>query len=552
MYKLPLTLAVAALLTGCAATGTDHLETDAPAAQLFEGLGAHDRAITTTSPEAQTYFTQGMAWLYSFNHDEAIRAFAKVSELDPECAMGWWGIALAEGPNYNDPQMTKERNRAAWGALQEALERIDNTNALERALIEALSARYAKSPPKDRSKLDQAYADAMAKVWAAYPNDSDVGTFYAEAMMVQRPWKLYSADGEPEGDTPLIVETLERVMELDPGNPGANHLFIHAIEPSTEPGRAVAAADRLCNQIPSAGHMNHMPSHIYVQVGMWDESVEQNTAAMNADAAYRAASPDQGLQHMYMTHNSHMLAYSAMMVGREHEAMQAARRMWSDIPPEVLEQFGGYIDNWLSSVYDVQKRFGRWEELIAEPAPPEYLPMTTAIWHAHRAIAFAALKDFDAAEREQELFREAYAAFPEETVFSEDPVNRILEVSEHFIEGELALQRGDLEQAIEHLEQAVAAEDELSYGEPPQWLQPTRHTLGAVYLEAGRFEDAERVYREDLAKWRGNGWSLYGLSRALEQQGETAEAAEVRAQFEEAWAKADAPTTTSCLCLPNV
>lgn len=538
-------------LTGCAASGTDHLEVDAARAQLFEGLGTRGYEVTTTSPEAQAYFDQGLAWLYAFNHDEAIRSFARAAELDPECAMAWWGIALSEGPNYNDPMMTDERNDASWGALVEALERIDQTTPRERALIEALSTRYMEPAPEDRSDLEQAYADAMAKVWAAYPEDSEIGVLYAEAMMVQRPWKLYSGEGEPEGDTLHIVATLERVMELDPGNPGANHLYIHAVEPSKTPDRAIAAADRLCDQVPGAGHLDHMPSHIYVQVGQWNKSVDQNRLAMHADDRYRELSPDQGIQHMYMVHNAHMLAYSAMMVGREADAMRAARAMWSNVPDEVLQSVAPYIDLWMTSVYDVQKRFGRWDEILDEPAPPSFLPLTTAVWRAHRAIAFAAKHDFEAAEREHEAFREACAQQPEESVFGGDPVSRILEVSEHFIAGEIALQKGEWEEAIEHLELAVEAEDTLAYGEPPQWLQPTRHTLGAVYLKAGRFEDAERVYREDLVKWRGNGWSLFGLGRALQEQGKGDEAQEVIGEYHAAWEFADEPTTTSCKCIPS-
>ncbi|MFT7676143.1 MAG: tetratricopeptide (TPR) repeat protein [Planctomycetota bacterium] len=546
-----LALATSALFA-CASTGTDHIDTDGTRAQVFEGMGPHMRTMTTDSAEAQEYFGQGVAWMYAFNHDEAIRSFARAAALDPTSAMPWWGIAACEGPNYNDPVMTEERSAAAWGALQEARARMEGSTDLETALIEALSARYAKPWPDDRSGLEQAYADAMAKVWAAFPDDTDVGTLYAESMMVQRPWKLYSAAGEPEGDTHLIVEVLERAMALDPGNPGANHLYIHAVEPSLDPGRAIPAADRLCTQVPGAGHLDHMPSHIYIQVGMWNESIRANTAALKADSRYRELSPDQGIQHMYMVHNAHMLAYSAMMVGREQEAMDAARVMWTSVPEEVLAGVGPYIDLWMTSVYDVQKRFGRWDAILAEPAPPKYLPITTAVWRAHRAIAFAAKHEFDNAESEYRKFRLAQADIPEESVFGGDPVKRILKVSDLFIVGEIALQKGDWEQAASLLERAVDVEVSLAYGEPPQWLQPTRHTLGAVYLSANRYEDAEAVYRADLAKWSENGWSLYGLTRALQGQGKWDEAKAMELRFRRAWAQADDPTDTSCACLPGV
>lgn len=536
----------------CGSTGSDHLEVDAQRAQSFGGMGAHARSISTTSPEAQEFFDQGLAWMYSFNHDEAIRSFARAAELDPTCAMPWWGIALCEGPNYNDHVMTDERSAAAWSALSEARARMNHATPLERQLIFALSKRYAKPWPTDRSALDQNYADAMAKVWAAHPDDSDVGTLYAEAMMVQRPWMLYSLDGTPEGDTARIVSTLESVMRLDPGNPGANHLYIHAVEPSRDPAKALVAADRLRHLIPTSGHINHMPSHIYVQVGMWDESIEQNIEAMRADAAYRKLSTDLGVQHMYMTHNAHMLAYSAMMVGREAEAMAAARSMWAEMPPELLQAVAPYVDLWMTSVYDVQKRFGRWDAILAESPPPSFLPITVAVWRAHRAIACAALHDFDGAGRERAAFMEAQSAIPEDNIFGGDPSRRILAVSEHFIDGEIELQQGNWDAAARHLEAAVAAEDQLTYGEPPQWLQPTRHTLGAVYLMAGRFIAAEEIYREDLDRWPGNGWSLYGLSRALREQGRNGEADVVLADYDAAWAEADEATMSSCKCIPQI
>ena len=554
----PAAVAVSALLTlalalaaGCATTDSVSYAADASRAQVFEGMGGHRRDVTTSSAEAQRYFDQGLAWMYAFNHDEAIRCFARAAEVDPDCAMAWWGIALCEGPNYNDPVMTPERTAGAWTALQEARARTASASPLERDLIEALSARYAKVEPADRAHLEQAYADAMAAVWARHPDDSDVGTLYAEAMMVQRPWMLYSADGLPEGDTPRIVETLERVIELDPGNPGANHLYIHAVEPSRDPSRGIAAADRLGAQVPTAGHLRHMPSHIYVQVGMWDESVRQNAYAMRADDAYLERSPDQTVQFMYIVHNAHMLAFSAMMVGREREALHAARSMWRTIPPEMLPFVAPYIDLWMTSVYDVQKRFGRWDALLAEPAPPECLPITTAVWRAHRAIAYAAKHDFPAAVEEYRAFRDARDAVPAESVFGPDPAHRILTVSDAFVAGELALQRGDYADAARSLTIAVEAEDSLSYGEPPVWLQPTRHTLGAVYLADGRYADAARVYREDLERWPENGWSLYGLERALRGLGRAEEADAVLRRFEAAWAKADAPTETSCKCIPR-
>jgi tetratricopeptide (TPR) repeat protein len=549
-------LLCAVTLTGCSTTQT----APAPPAygatgrpQIFEGMGPHTRTITTDSPEAQDYFNQGLNWMYAFNHDEAVRSFTRAAELDPDCAMAWWGVSYAQGPNYNDPIMHEPRNVAAWEALQNALAQIDEETPAERALIEALTHRYANPAPEDRKHLERAFSDAMAEVWAQYPNDSDVGTFYAESMMVQYPWELYSSDRQPaREDTLTTVAVLEQVRAMDPSNPGAQHLYIHAVEPSDDKERGIAAAESLSDLVPGSGHLQHMPSHIYVQVGMWERSIEQNAKAMDCDDRYRVLAPEPGMQHGYMTHNSHMLAFSAMMIGRERQAMEAAREMWDDMPDEVMRMAGPFFDPWMCSIYDVQKRFGRWDELLAEPAPPEYLPVTTAVWRAHRAIAYAAKKDFENAQREQMAFRSAMKAIPETPLWDTyGTAVKFLLVSELFIAGEIALQKGEWDEAASLLEEAVVIEDTLGYGEPPMWLQPVRHTLGAVYLKNGRFAEAERVYREDLAQWRGNGWSLYGLSRALEEQGKTEDALAARREYERVWADAEERITTSCKCIPK-
>ncbi len=298
--------------------------------------------------------------------------------------------------------------------------------------------------------------------------------------------------------------------------------------------------------------LRRLPSHILVKTGGWEKAIIQNEKAMLADKAYRKLSPRQVTQHVYMTHNAHMLAYAAMMSGREAEAMAAARDMWGNVSEDILRQVGPAIDRWMCSVFDVQKRFGRWDALLAEPAPPSFMHITTATWRAARAVAYAAKKDLGKAEREYEAFKIAKAAVPEDIQWGRDAALRVLEVSDHFIAGEIAVQKGEWDEAAELLEKAAAIEDTLSYGEPPQWLQPVRHTLGAVYLKGGKFTEAERVYREDILKWPNNGWSLYGLSRALQEQGRTAEAGAALAEHRVHWAKADAPIATSCKCIPQI
>lgn len=569
MRTLAITILVGcgSLVVGCAHTGAQsHADAGAPdmmaampaygaagTAQLFDGMGPHARRITTDSSDARSYFVQGLTWAYSFNHDEAVLAFTKSAELDPQCAMAWWGIAYAQGPNYNDPMMNANRSAAAWDALQRALAELDDEAPVERALVEALEARYAETPPEDRTALNEAFADAMGEVWKQFPNDTDVGALYAEAMMVLTPWELYECDRTPAHErTTTIVATLDRVLELEPNHPGANHLYIHAVEPSADPSRGIPAADRLSDLVPGSGHMQHMPSHIYVQTGMWDRSIEQNVKAMEQDDRYRALSPDQGIQNMYMTHNSHMLAFSAMMVGREKEALYAATQQWDDLDDETLQAAAMFFDPWMCSKYDVMKRFGRWDDLIDSPEPPAFMPVTKTVWHAHRAIAYAAKKDFEKAEEEFAAFGAARAAIPVQPIPDIAQTTRdFLDVSNLFIKAEISLQKEEWDRAIHLLEAAAVLEDDLGYGEPPMWLQPVRHTLGAVYLEAGQPANAERAYREDLAKWKDNGWSLYGLAQALEAQGKTQEAAAVRERFDAIWAKADAPITSSCLCLPE-
>jgi len=549
-------LAALGALTGCNAVGR---APGAPAygvggePRMFEGMGPHRRHVTTVSPEAARWVEQGLAWIHSFNHDEAVRSFRAAAELDPGCAMAWWGVSYAQGPNYNDPGMSPDRSAAAWDALQRALAALDDETPVERALVRALTHRYASDPPDDRTELEQAFADAMAAVWRDFPDDPDVGTLYAESMMVQHPWELYDDDGEPaRDDTLVIVDVLERVLAMEPLHPGANHLYIHAVEPSLDESRGIAAADRLSGLVPGSGHLQHMPSHIYVQVGMWERSIEQNRLAVAQDRRYRAMSPEQGIQNGYMVHNAHMLAFSAMMVGREDEAMTAARSMWDDLPEQALHDYGPYFDAVMCSIYDVEKRFGRWDAILAEPQPPEFLPATEAQWRAHRAVACAAKKDFEGAEREHAAFRKLKDALPEEPGWAEyETARKFLDVSDRFIEGEIALQRERWDEAALLLEEAAALEDALGYGEPPMYLQPVRHTLGAVYLKSGRFADAERVYREDLDVWRENGWSLFGLARALEGQGRIDEAQEVRREFDRVWAGADEPTRTSCKCVPE-
>jgi tetratricopeptide (TPR) repeat protein len=526
-------------------------------AQLFEDLGSYHREFTTSSDLAGQYLDQGMVWLQAFNYDEAERSFREAARLDPDCAMAWWGVAYAAGPSYNHSRMDAERAEKSWEAIGKAKERIENTSEVERALIEALGIRFEMPYPiEDDSRLDRAYAEAMGRVWERFPDDADVGMLYAESLMVRTPWALYNIDREPAEDTPMIEELLEKVLELNPDLAGAAHLYIHAVELSKTPERGLAVADRLSTLVPLSGHLLHMPSHIYTRTGDWDRAIEQNALAMDADVVYRGKSPDQLVQHMYMAHNNHIRAYGAMMVGREAEALEASQRMWSQIPDDKLEDVASEVDAWMCSVYDVYKRFGRWDKMLSEPPPPDYMPFTLATWHAHRAISFAAKKEIEAAKAEFKAYRRMVRNIRPEDLpdyYSVKAARGRLKVIDHFVPGEIALQQGKLGKAIRHLEKAKIAEDKLGYsGEPPDYLQPIRHTLGAVYMMDGNLGQAEQAYREDLAEFPDNGWSLYGLGRVLRAQGRTEEAEETEALFRRIWADADAPIATSCVCIPEI
>jgi len=518
-------------------------------AQLFKGMGNHHRDVRTKSPEAQKYFDQGLIWAFAFNHDEAIRSFKAATELDPNCAMAWWGIALCNGPHINNPTMSAEQSKAAWEALQKALELAPNSPPVEQQLIHALAARYANPPPEDRKPLDQAYSEAMRTVWHGNREDTDVGVLYAESMMDLRPWDLWTKDGQMQPGTGEILSVLDEVAQIDLSHPGMNHLYIHAYEASPHPERAVPAADRLRNAVPASGHLTHMPSHIDVLTGRWALASKQNEEAIQIDAAYRKLSPRQGFYNIYMQHNHAMLAFAAMMEGRSAEAIKAANEVYSGVPADYAEKNAGFVDGTMAIKYAPLKRFGKWDEILAESQPPAYLPITTATWHESRAIAFAAKGKLDEADRERSAFKECVAKIPPDALDVINPARDVLAVAEHYLNGEIAYFRKNIDESVAELRKAVELEDKLKYMEPPEWIQPVRHTLGAVLVDAGRYEEAEKVYREDLKHWPENGWSLFGLAKCLKARGATAEAEEVERRFKTTWTGADMQIGSSCLCV---
>ena len=541
-----------ALLTvGLCFSSAVYAEPPAAAPPLFDGLGSHARQVTTKSAETQKYFNQGLAFLYAFNHDEAIRSFEHAVALDPSCAMAWWGVAIANGPHINNPLVPEPRAKAAWSALAKAKAAAVNASEVEKALIKALEARYADPQPEDRKPLDEAYAAAMRQVWKKYPTDADVGALFAESLMDLRPWDLWTLDFQPQPGTEEVVATLEAALTQNPQHPLALHLYIHAVEASPQPEKAIAPADRLRDLNPGLGHMVHMPSHIDVRVGAWTKAVIANEKAVIADANYRKRSPKQDFYHVYMSHNRHMLAYGCIQRGQSAKALQAINEMAAAVPPEWVKENAAVVDGFTAMPLEVLVRFGRWDEVLAAPEPPEFLPIARAMRHCARGIAFAATGDVAAARKEQSAFTAAKAKVPEEAVFSNNKGHDLLGVAEKLLVGEILYREGKVEASIASLKEAIAREDKLRYAEPPDWLRPVRHTLGAVLLSEGRGAEAEEVYRQDLVKYPGNGWSLYGLARSLELCGKQRESASAMARFREAWADADFELTSSCLCLPG-
>lgn len=534
-------LTVAALLGGAV------VAEERPIAPLLEGMGDHHHPISSEVERAQTFFDQGLVLAFGFNHAEAERAFREAARVDPECAICWWGVAWVLGPNINLP-MLPEAAAPAWEALEKARSLAPHASERERAYIEALASRYAAEPPEDRAALDRAFADAMREVVAAYPDDLDAASIFAEALMDLAPWNYWTPEGDPKPETEELIATLERVMAADPGHPGANHLFIHAVE-ARYPERGEAAADRLRGSVPGAGHLVHMPSHIYIRVGRYHEAAQVNYEADEADEAYVAQCHAQGIYPLaYHSHNVHFIWAATAMEGRSADALTAARKL-ARRHEEHHEMM--VTPDWVTLQYYYSMplfslvRFGMWDEILAEPQPTEDLVYTTAIWHYARGMALTRQGDLEAASRELDRLA-GFAADPameELSIWGLNSFAHVFRIAREVLAGELAAVRGDWDEAVARLEEAVFQEEALVYTEPTDWYYPVRQSLGAVLLAAGRPAEAEEVYREDLELNPDNGWSLYGLAQSLEAQGK--EAAEARDRFREAWQHADVELTAS-------
>lgn len=553
-FHATLTILALAVLAGCGPRRAP--EPEAPprrvvppgaTAPLFNDLGNHHYAVTTEAELAQRYFDQGLTLVYAFNHAEAVRSFREAQRLDPSCAMCFWGEALALGPNINKPMDDKDVP-AAWAALQKAQAVIAGATPKEQSLIRALATRYVAEPVKDRSKLDRAFANTMRNIARAHPEDVDIQTMAAEAIMDTMPWNYYTKDHQPRPATVEVLRMLELAMKQAPTHPGALHYYIHAVEASQDPTRAVEASDRLLGLVPGAGHLVHMPAHIYLRVGRYDDAVKANELAAKADESYFAQCLVQGFYPaMYYPHNLHFLWSAASYDGRSALALSTSEKIVGFVPPEKLVEFP-FLEEMLPTHLFTQARFGRWDEILAAPPPPADAHYATGMWHYAHGLALVAKGRADEAGRDLAALRtaaESPAMRALLLVSVQTTAQQLLRIATRVLDAEIAAAGSRWKQAIASYQTAVKLQDGLTYSEPPQWYFPARDGLGRVLLRAGKPREAETVYRRQLQLTPKSGWTLHGLAASLRAQGKDEEAAAVERDFQTAWTRADVTLSAS-------
>ena len=510
-------------------------------------VGRQHHPIQTKSKETQEYFDQGITLIYGFNHEEAERAFQHAAELDPASPMPLWGIALAVGPNYN-ANVDAEREKLANETLQKAQRLAEHASQAERDYVSALATRFSGEANPDYKKLSREYASKMKTLSERYPDDLDASTLYAESLMDLNPWKLWSLDGKPAENTEEIVRTLESVLDRDPNHVGANHLYIHAVEASPHPERALPSARRLDTLVPQAGHLVHMPSHIYARTGYYEDAVKSNAEAAKVDLVYAQKAEQEGSMYdlMYHSHNEHFLVSAASMEGRYAVAKAAADAMAGRLASHTAMM--PILDIFVLVPMWVDARFAKWDAILARPEPANSLPGTHVMWRYTRVLALAAKGDTQKAAKEHQQFTAEVAAFPASASLGEFNSGKVLlALATHVVDARLAMANGNKDEAIEHWRQAVEIQDGLLYDEPPDWYYPVRESLGGALLAAGKAGDAEKVFREDLKQNPRNPRSLFGLMHSLKAQQKDADAAWVQKQFEEAWKNADSKLEISDL-----
>ena len=517
----------------------------APPATLATGLGDINHPVTTNNPEAQKFFNQGLAYIYGFNHEEGIRSFKRAAELDPNMAMAYWGIALSLGSNYNVPAGGPALVEA-YSNLQKAIALAPKASEHDRAYINALSKRYSSDVNADYAKLAVEYKNAMGELAKNYPDDLDAATLYAESMMNLRPWQLWTLDGKPQEGTLEIVSVLEGVLRRNPNHSGANHYYIHAVEASTTPELGLASASRLGKVAPKAGHLVHMPSHIYIRTGDYFAAAQSNVDAIAVDREYIATSGNKGLYPaMYYNHNIHFLAAASAMNGRYADSMKSSRELEANVKPllKAMPMLEMFLPYYLVSY----TRFGKWDEILKEPKPDASLKITTGFWHFARGSAYAAKKDIANADAELAALRAVNGTLTAESRLFNNAASDVMKVAELSLQGKIAFARGDKQAAADLLAKSVAAEDGTSYAEPADWDLPGREVLGGALLANGDYGAAEKVFRAEILRRPRNGRALFGLAESLRKQNKQAAAKSVQAEFENAWQHADTKLTVASL-----
>ena len=508
---------------------------------LYDDLGDYHYEISSSIELAQQYFDQGLRLYYAFNHAEAIRAFREAQQLDEQCAICWWGEALAWGPNINLPMDTPSAV-AAYAAIEKAVSLQSNASAKEQALIDALSSRYKKGAPEQRASLDQAYAEAMATLATRFNGDIDVGVLYAEALMNLRPWDYWTTKGEPQVGIDIALSYLQKALTFNENHPGACHFYIHAVE-AVYPKRAIDCAERLATLMPGAGHLVHMPGHIYIRVGRYLDAVLANEHAVHADETYiQDQHPSMGMYTAgYYPHNYDFMAFAAMMIGRSDTAIESAQKVTSLLPAEMYGSAGmDFLQHWSVRPLQMQVRFAKWQDILQVTSPAKEYPHAVAIWHYARGRAFLATGNLVAADNELSQLRTITARSDLDGLRMEFNQSRdLLRIAERVLTGWNYATAGSFDAALAALQEAVNFEAELFYGEPPEWSVPTHQDLGAVLLLANKAAEAEAVFENDLAIFPENGWSLYGLMQALQAQGKHAEYTTVERTFQRVWETAD-------------
>jgi tetratricopeptide (TPR) repeat protein len=537
------TLVVMIFTTGCSQPSTpprpSALETSR--LPLYDNLGSLHHPITTVNPEAQRYFDQGLRLVYGFNHEEAIRAFEEVVRLDPSAAMGYWGIALALGPNINAP-MDRQAEQRAFETIQQALRDVNRVSAADREYIEALAVRYAETSANaagTRKDRDLKYAEAMRRLSQSYPDDADAVALFAEALMNLRPWDLWLPDGQPQPGTLELLTVLEHLLERQPDHPGACHFYIHSVEASPHPERALRCAERLPSLMPGAGHLVHMPAHIYMRVGLYEKVAERNTQAVAVDEHYLGGhNIGRGYALHYYPHNIHFLWAARVMQGRSQDAVKAARDLVGAVPVEgVLEEPA--LEVFTAAPLQTFVRFARWDDILREPVPASGLVYTTVIWHYARGLALVANAKLEEAAAEHADAVKLMEAMSPDRAAGNSSAKQLSQIATLVLAGQIAAKERRYDRAVQHLTAAVAQEDQLRYNEPEDWYYPVRQSLGTVLLRIGRAEEAEMVFRQDLKRHPHNGWSLDGLRQALAQRNRLHEAEGVLIRFRQAWTAAD-------------